>query len=212
VRTGRNELGESLVSEPGEGFGGRALCLNSTVTTGSSYELEVEVKLDDEAGAGRTRLRFRWGGRPLRLLPLGGRMRLTRFEGPDVQSWTILGQFDAASCQPGEWNRLRVRVEPDRIIGFVNGQEWRTWKIPDRGKAAPDFVNSGRASAEFRRFRVATKLEDSGPSPEKTSTALPTDRAVSPDARRESSSAILEQLLAAPDDVPASLEAVAAWK
>jgi len=199
--------GRILVSEPGDGFGGRALCLNATALTGDSYEIEVEVKLDDEAGAAGLVFASDGADAHYGFYPSGGRIRLTRFEGPDVQSWTILGQFDAPTYQAGEWNRLRVRVSPDRIIGFVNGQEVANLEDSGPRDGKSGLCKFRQTAAEFRRFRVAAKLEEAGPAPEKT--ARITQR-IEQYLRTpgESSTDILEELVAAPESVPASLEAV----
>ncbi|MEC8907207.1 MAG: hypothetical protein VX407_08665, partial [Verrucomicrobiota bacterium] len=50
--------------------------------------------------------------------PSEGNMRLTRFEGPDVLSWSILDQVSSESYRSEEWNRLRIRVEKEKIIGY----------------------------------------------------------------------------------------------
>ncbi len=199
--------GRILVSGTGSGFGGRALCLQTATPPGDSYELEVEVKLDDESGAAG--LVFASDGSDVHygFYPSGGQIRLTRFEGPDVQSWTILGQYDAPSYRSGDWNRIRVRVEPDRISGYVNGQEIA--KVDDtklRGGQI-GLCKFRQTAAEFRRFRVGAKLDEEAADAATTTklTQKIEDYLKSPSATNAD---ILDDLLAAPKNVPASLEAM----
>jgi hypothetical protein len=49
-------------------------------------------------------------------------MRLTRFDGPNIFTWTILKEFKTPHYQPGDWNTIRVRLETDRIVGYVNDE------------------------------------------------------------------------------------------
>jgi serine protease Do len=143
---------------PGDGFGGRALCLSSLEVPEEPYEVAVKVKLDDESGAAG--LTFASDGDQVHygFYPSDGKMRLTRFEGPDVYSWTILDQVEAPSYVPGEWNRLRVRVEKERLIAWVN--EVQVLDLPDAelrgGKAG--LCKFRQTVAEFREFRVGKDL------------------------------------------------------
>jgi S1-C subfamily serine protease/regulator of sirC expression with transglutaminase-like and TPR domain len=143
---------------PGDGFGGRALCLSSLEVPEEPYEVAVKVKLDDESGAAG--LTFASDGDQVHygFYPSDGKMRMTRFEGPDVYSWTILDQVEAPSYVPGEWNRLRVRVENERIIAWVN--EVQVLDLPDAelrgGKAG--LCKFRQTVAEFREFRVGKDL------------------------------------------------------
>jgi len=200
--------GRILVSGTGDGFGGRALCLNQTVPPAGSYEVEVEVKLDDESGAAGLVFASDGGDVHYGFYPSGGRIRLTRFEGPDVQSWTILGQFDAPSYRSGDWNRLRVSVQPDRIIGFVNGQEIANVEDTALRDGKCGLCKFRQTAAEFRRYRIGAKLGDDGAAaqPQAELTQKIEDYLRGP----ADSTAIMEQLLKAPDSVPASLEAVRA--
>jgi len=143
---------------PGEGFGGRALCLSTLSVPEEPYEVAVKVKLDDESGAAG--LAFSSDGDQVHygFYPSDGKMRLTRFEGPDVYSWSILDQVEAPSYVPGEWNRLRVRVEQDRILAWVN--EVKVLELEDaelRGGQA-GLCKFRQTLAEFREFRIGRDL------------------------------------------------------
>jgi len=143
---------------PGDGFGGRSLCLSESEVPATPYEIAVRVRLDDESGAAGLVFASDGGDAHYGFYPSGGRIRLTRFEGPDVYSWTILEQIAAPAYQPGEWNRIRVRVEEDKVTGFVNGT--KILEVRD------DVLRGGRVGlckfrdtvAEFRRFEVGQDL------------------------------------------------------
>jgi hypothetical protein len=82
--------GRIFVSGTGQGFGGRSLCLLDRQPPEVPYEVGVAVKLDDEAGAAG--LVFHADGKDVHygFYPSAGKLRLSRFEGPDVFSWKVL--------------------------------------------------------------------------------------------------------------------------
>jgi len=110
------------VEDAGEGFGGRALCISKGPPPALPFEAEVTMKLDNEAGAAG--LAFCCDGRDQHygFYPSGGKLRLTRFNGPDVFTWTILADVPVAAYKKGAWNTLRVRVDAEKIQCFVNDQ------------------------------------------------------------------------------------------
>jgi regulator of sirC expression with transglutaminase-like and TPR domain len=150
----------------GQGFGGRTLAVWQTLTPQEPYEVSVNVRLSDESGAAG--LIFASDNKDLHygFYPSNGQMRLTRFEGPDVYSWTVIAQESSTAYKPEEWNHLRVRVEKGRISCWVNGELWRT--------VVDDGFRGGRAGlcrfrapeAEFKGFRVGKDLAEKTPSPE----------------------------------------------
>ncbi|MEQ1851685.1 MAG: transglutaminase family protein, partial [Chthoniobacteraceae bacterium] len=111
------------VEQPGDGFGGRSLCLWMAEEPGSQFEAEVTVRLDDEAGAAGLAFCSDGGDRHYGFYPTGGKLRLTRFDGADVFSWKILADAASDAYRPGDWNTLRVRVDAERIRCFVNGRQ-----------------------------------------------------------------------------------------
>ncbi len=150
----------------GEGFGGRALCLSSLKVPAIPYEVAVSVKLDDESGAAG--LAFVSDGHDVHygFYPSGGKIRLTRFEGPDVYSWNILEQIEVPAYVEGAWNRLRVRVESGKLIAWVN--EAKVLEIEDdvlRGGAV-GLCKFRETGAEFRGFRVGSDLSEKEIPPE----------------------------------------------
>jgi serine protease Do len=146
------------VESPGQGFGGRALCLARDEPDGDDFEAAVNVRLDDERGAAGLVFCADGGDRHYGFYPSGGKLRLTRFDGPDVYSWTILADVPSTAYRPGDWNHLRVRVTDERILCWVNGRE--LLDVADSG------LRGGRAGlckfrdtkAGFRGFRMGPDL------------------------------------------------------
>jgi regulator of sirC expression with transglutaminase-like and TPR domain len=147
----------------GQGFGGRSLCLSQKPLPDRPYEVGVRVRLDDEAGAAG--LVFAADGKHTHygFYPTAGQLRLTRFEGPSVYSWTILSTTNSGHYRSGDWNDLRVRVETNKLLCYVNDQ-----LVIESGDTALKNGRVGLAKfrqtkAEFREFRLGAKL-DSKPS------------------------------------------------
>ena len=159
----KQRAGRITVSSPGDGFGGRSLCLSQREAPGLPYEISVEAKLDDEAGAAGLVFESDGGNRHYGFYPSSGSLRLTRFDGPDVFSWNILKQLKSDAYQPGEWNRLRVRIEEKAISCFVNGE--KVIQLED------NFLRGGHAGlakfrqteATFRNFRIGPDLAEEKP-------------------------------------------------
>ena len=156
--------GRILVEDMGHGFGGRALCLQTDPPPSHPYDIRVSVKLDDEAGAaglafGSDRAEKHYG-----FYPSGGNLRLTRFDGPSVYSWTILDQVSTPHYRPGDWNTLRVRWETNRLRCYVN----RHLVIESNDQGLPNgqagMAKFRQTHAEFRNFAVGASLEsENGP-------------------------------------------------
>lgn len=113
--------GTIQVKGMGPGFGGRSQCLSVPPVPAMPYEISVRVKLDDESGAAGLSFCADGGDVHYGFYPTNGGVRLTKFEGPDVTSWTILSRKVPESLDPGGWNDLRVRVESERILCYLNG-------------------------------------------------------------------------------------------
>lgn len=143
---------------PGDGFGGRSLCLSSLPLPEEPYEVAVKVRLDDEAGAAGLVFASDGGEVHYGLYPSDGKIRLTRFEGADVYSWTILEQVEAPSYVPGDWNRLRVRVEKERIRAWVNEEPLLDLADAELRGGRAGLCKFRQTMAEFREFRVGRDL------------------------------------------------------
>lgn len=150
----------------GEGFGGRSLCLFQEPPPEGDFEATVSVRLEDESGAAGLAFCADGRSRHYGFYPSGGKLRLTRFEGPDVYSWTILADVPVAAYRKEDWNTLRVRVEAETIRCWVNGEV--AIEVKDAG------FRGGRVGlckfrdtvAEFRGFRTGKDLTPKPPSPE----------------------------------------------
>ncbi|QDU59210.1 putative periplasmic serine endoprotease DegP-like precursor [Planctomycetes bacterium Pan216] len=116
----RQRAGTIRVDGLGRGFGGRSLLLAAEKAPEPPFEIAVDVRLEDEAGAAGLIFSADGRDRHYGFYPSGGRLRLSRFEGADVFSWRVLEEVASPAYQSGEWNHLRVRVEPDRILAYVN--------------------------------------------------------------------------------------------
>ncbi len=136
-------------------FGGRTLCIHQSEPPALPYEISVRVKLDDESGAAGLTFCSDGADTHYGFYPSGGGLRLTRFEGPDVNSWTILEQLKSDAYRPGEWNLLRVRLEAERIQCFVNGELAITSadKVLRTGRAG--LCKFRRTEPDFKDFRIS---------------------------------------------------------
>ena len=151
----------------GNGFGGRMLCLNQTKFPKLPFEIEVEVQLEDESGAAGLVFHSDGKDKHYGFYPTNGSLRLTRFEGPNVFSWTILKTIPSQAYKPNEWNRIRVRLEENgRMICSVNNEV--VIDLIDHG------LESGKVglckfrepTARFRFFRVSKRFANSEVTPE----------------------------------------------
>src|SRR5262249_31029386 len=84
--------GSIQVEGTGKGFGGRSLCLSQKPVPARPYEVAVNVRLDDEGGAAGLVFASDGDSQHYGFYPSAGQLRLTRFEGPNVYSWSILKQ------------------------------------------------------------------------------------------------------------------------
>lgn len=159
----RQRAGRILVDGSGEGFGGRALCLSELAPPTPPYELAVSVKLKHEDGAAGLVFCADGGNLHYGFYPSNGKLRLSRFDGPDVYSWQVLAEVSSDHYRPGEWNALRVRFEQGRIQCFVNNRP-----VID---SADKQLTGGRiglakfraTEAEFRQFRVGAEVGSTAP-------------------------------------------------
>ncbi len=162
----RQRAGRILARGTGNSFGGRTLCLNQLELPNAPYEIQVQVRLEDEAGAAGLVFHSDGANRHYGFYPSAGNLRLTRFDGPDVNSWTILHNEPHPEYRPGEWNTLTVRLQQGSFQCFVNGQlvlESADNVIPSGLVGMASFRGT---AADFRRFAVGTELLPSPPSAE----------------------------------------------
>jgi regulator of sirC expression with transglutaminase-like and TPR domain len=162
----QQRAGHILAQGRGSGFGGRSLCLRQQELPKLPFEIAVQVKLDDEAGAAGLVFHSDGGDRHYGFYPSAGKLRLSRFEGPNVFTWKVLQEVESDHYKPGKWNFLKVRIEKDRIRCFVNDQP--VIDSQDRGfvKGSVGLAKFRQTQAEFKRFQIAQKIAVVTPSPE----------------------------------------------
>jgi serine protease Do len=155
----RQKAGRLIVDGAGQGFGGRTLCLSQQDVPESPYELAVRVRLDDEAGAAGLVFASDGGHRHFGFYPSAGKLRLTQFDGPDVTSWQVLEERPSPDYLPGDWNTLKVRVDRDRVVCYVNDHV-----VIESTRAQPNPGRAGLAKfrdtrAEFKGFEMAREIQ-----------------------------------------------------
>ena len=154
----RQRAGRIRVEGTGDGFGGRALCFFQQVPPRVPFELAVDVKIDQDDGAAGLIFHADGDDRHYGFYPSSGRLRLSRFDGPTVYSWNVLEEVHTSHFRPNEWNRLKIRIEKERISCYCNDH----LVIESRD----DVYTTGRVglskfrhtSADFKRFSVAKEI------------------------------------------------------
>ncbi|MFM8469174.1 MAG: tetratricopeptide repeat protein, partial [Limisphaerales bacterium] len=152
------KAGRVSVEGTGKGFGGRALCLNQRDVPSVPYEIAVTVKLENESGAAGLVFSSDGGDLHYGFYPTAGQLRLTRFDGPTVYSWAILKTVPSPHYRAGDWNTIKVRVEKDRLLCYVNDQlaiesddaTLRTGKV--------GLAKFRDTKAAFKNFQVAKSI------------------------------------------------------
>jgi regulator of sirC expression with transglutaminase-like and TPR domain len=156
----RQRAGRILVDGTGQGFGGRSLCLSEQLPPEPPYEVAVSVKLDHEEGAAGIVFCSDGANVHYGFYPSNGKLRLSRFDGPDVFSWQVLSEVSSPHYRTGDWNTLKVRFEKGKIRGFINGHP-AIESIDDRLSAGKIGLGKFRTTeAEFRQFRFGKELDD----------------------------------------------------
>jgi len=138
--------------------GRRSICVSHADLPDKPFELGVNVRLDDESGAAGLIFHSNEGDKHYGFYPSNGNLRLSRFDGPTVFQWNVLREIESAHYDPGRWNHLKVRVEKDKILCYVNDQlviESTDDKLT-AGKVG--LAKFRQTTAEFKNFRVAKSI------------------------------------------------------
>jgi regulator of sirC expression with transglutaminase-like and TPR domain/S1-C subfamily serine protease len=159
----RQRAGRITVAGAGSGFGGRTLCLAVEPPPPAPYEVATWVKLDDESGAAGIVFAADGVDRHHGFYPSAGKLRLTRFDGPDVTSWNILREQPSDAYRPGEWNHLRVRHEEGKLICFVNDVEAFVVALDGPAGGRVGLAAFRGTEATFRGFAVGRALPPARP-------------------------------------------------
>ncbi len=155
--------GRISVEGSGGGFGGRSLCFWKKPPPEFPYEMSVEVRLDDEAGAAGLAFCCEEQDVHYAFYPTNGKMRLTRFQGQDVTSWTILDEFTCPHYHPREWNTLHIKVTEEEIFCSVNGHLVLSRKENLLRKGPAGLVKFRQTVPLFRRFQLGKDLANLAP-------------------------------------------------
>lgn len=162
----RQRAGRIQVNGRGGGFGGRSLCLWEGQLPELPFEVQVQVKLEDEAGAAGLVVHSDGENKHYGFYPSNGSLRFSRFDGPDVFSWNVLRQVSSKAYRGGEWNTLKLRVEENKITGYVNDQKVVESTDGKYGEGKIGFAKFRETEAEFKGFRIAKSLPPSLPTAE----------------------------------------------
>ncbi len=157
----QQRAGRILVSEPGDSFGGRSLCLWQRALPAEPFEVGAYVQLTDEAGAAGLVFHADGKDRHYGFYPSAGRLRFTYFDGPTVYSWQILDEWSSPHYHPGQWNHLKVRLEGQQVECFVNDQSVLKRQLETNVTGRVGLAKFRDTEASFRQFRVAPKLPPS---------------------------------------------------
>lgn len=154
----RQRSGRITVDGQGQGFGGRSLCLSEGTLPELPFEFQVQVKLGDESGAAG--LVFHADGHDLHygFYPTGGKLRFVRFDGPDVFSWSVLQEKPSPAYRRGDWNLIKVRLEKDRTLCFVNDEQVFESTDSKLTKGKLGLAKFRETTAEFKGFQVGQDL------------------------------------------------------
>ena len=192
----RQRAGRIQVSGTGQGFGGRALVLSAEEPPEPPFEVAVDVKLASEDGAAGLLFHSDGNQRHYGFYPSSGSLRLSRFDGPDVYSWQVLEQVASPHYRPGEWNTLKVRVEPDRLRCYVNDQLVIESSDSRYTSGRIGLAKFRHTEAEFKNFRVGRDLPPSRPTAEVVARILELTAGL--DIERPPGSALVDKLLPEP--------------
>ena len=157
--------GRIHVEGAGKGFGGRSICLSQKPVPEPPCEIAVTVRLEDESGAAGLIFAADGGDKHYGFYPTAGQLRLTRFDGPNVFTWTILQTVPSQHYRPGDWNTIKVRIEKEKISCYVNGR--LAIKSTDHqfsgGKAG--LAKFRDTKAVFKHFQIGTNLAEANLGP-----------------------------------------------
>lgn len=162
----RQRSGRILVDGRAGGIGGRSLCLSTMEAPKVPFEMAVEVKFEPADGAAGLVFHSDGGDRHYGFYPSNGGVRLSRFDGPDVYAWKVLREIRSPALNPTGWNWLKVRVEKDRLLCFLNDELVIEENETEYTTGRVGLCKFRQTEAEFKGFRVAESIARSQPSSE----------------------------------------------
>ena len=164
----RQRAGRIQVEGTGSGFGGRTLLVSKRAVPALPFEVAVWVRLQQEDGAAGLAFDFHDLHSHYGFYPSNGRIRLTRFDGPDVYSWHVLKEVQTAAYKPGEWNRLKVRVENEKILGYINDVLVVESTDAEFREGQAGLASFRGTHAQFKGFEIGKNIPSVLPTPELT--------------------------------------------
>jgi len=162
----RRQQGQITVNGQGSGFGGRTLCIYQEKMPATPYEVTVQVKLDNERGAGGLVFDSDDGQRHYGFYPSNGNMRLTQFNGAGVLSWSVLHNKPAANYRTGDYNTLKVRIEPKRVLCYLNDRLIVEHQDNFQAPGKPGLVAFRGTQPKFKKFHAGKTLPGRSVSPQ----------------------------------------------
>ena len=91
-------------------------------------------------------------------IPREASLRLTRFDGADVFSWKVLRDESSAHYDAGKFNHLKVRVEKDRFLCYVNDHLVYESKDKEFRAGKVGLAKFRDTEATFKQFQIAAKI------------------------------------------------------
>ncbi|MCA8997804.1 MAG: trypsin-like peptidase domain-containing protein [Planctomycetaceae bacterium] len=158
--------GRILVDGQAPGFGGRSLCLSRQDVPQVPYELAVDVLINEDDGAAGLVFHSDGEEKHYGFYPSSGQLRFSRFDGPSVYSWNVLEETRSSALKPNDWNRLKVRVEADRISCYCNDELIFTSADSQYSSGRVGLAKFRHTTAEFKRFRLAKDIPSEKPDPQ----------------------------------------------
>ena len=164
----RQRAGRIQAEGFGDGFGGRSLCLSNITVKDRPIEIGVSVRMKQDDGAAGLVFCSDGNQKHYGFYPSSGKIRLSRFEGPDVFSWKVLQDVKSPHYRSGDWNYLKVRLEKGRIQCFLNDELVieSTDSVFTNGRIG--LAKFRHTEAEFKGFQVGKQLPGNKPSREST--------------------------------------------
>ncbi len=157
----KQRAGELRAVGFGKGFGGRMLCHRQKGFIKAPFEIEAEVRLEDDGGAAGLVFCSNEKGEHYGFYPTNGSLRLTRFDGPSVYNWKILKTVESEYYRPEEWNRIHVKFQENgRILCSVNNQLVIDVIDLEMSAGIVGLCKFREPTAFFRNFRFAERFSN----------------------------------------------------
>lgn len=161
----RQRAGRIQVEGFGKGIGARSIALATIQTPELPFEAAVTVRMEQQDGAAGLVFHSDGGEKHYGFYPSSGNLRLSRFDGADVFQWKVLEEVRSRHYRRGEWNTLKVRLEPNGIKCFVNEELVIESADSTYTEGRVGLAKFRHTTAEFKNFRVARKIPSSRPDP-----------------------------------------------